>query len=441
MTLRTRSTSPGATLAMLLLTATCTAAIMLPPLASTAVAQRSAGMEAELEEFYDELKQYGRWINHPRWGEVWAPDADDGTWKPYTRGHWVQTEEHGWYWESEEPWGWATYHYGRWLLDERRGWLWVPGRQWGPAWVAWRESDEYIGWAPLPPEAEWDDDRNDLNFSESYFDSPRYANAWSYVAPTYLTTPGLYRYLAPRSRASFIYRDTRFVRSYSSGDRRVFNRGIDVRIIERATRRPVDRVSIVVGGSPRDAGPRRGGDLRGPISVYRPDFNNPRRNDWRQPTRGGDGDRNRQFEGRGDGRRDSDWNRRSGPERGESRDNRPGRPEPRNEPRMRPQQETQPPPNLRPEQRPEARTEPRVRPQQEPSPQPNVRPEVRPEGRGDQRTQSRTEQPRSDQGSQKRGQEVRPETKPQGRPEGSPEGRPEGRPDGRGDQRRSDQRQ
>ena len=88
--------------------------------------------------FYNELGSDGRWISHAGYGFVWSPNRVDEDWRPYTRGQWVNTEEYGWYWVSEEPWGWATYHYGRWFYDDRDGWLWVPGSTWGPAWVAWR---------------------------------------------------------------------------------------------------------------------------------------------------------------------------------------------------------------------------------------------------------------------------------------------------------------
>ena len=71
-------------------------------------------------------------------------------WRPYTQGHWVDTD-YGWTWISDEPWGWATYHYGRWLADQEYGWLWVPGNQWGPAWVSFQQGGGYVGWAPLPP--------------------------------------------------------------------------------------------------------------------------------------------------------------------------------------------------------------------------------------------------------------------------------------------------
>jgi hypothetical protein len=57
---------------------------------------------------------------------------------------------------SEEPFGWATFHYGRWTRLRNIGWIWVPGDEWAPAWVSWRKSNDYIGWAPLPPEARFD---------------------------------------------------------------------------------------------------------------------------------------------------------------------------------------------------------------------------------------------------------------------------------------------
>ena len=100
--------------------------------------------------FYGELSPYGRWIQRGSYGWVWEPTQVAVGWRPYTQGHWVDTD-YGWTWVSSEPWGWATYHYGRWTLDSEYGWLWVPGSEWGPAWVSFQEGGGYVGWAPLPP--------------------------------------------------------------------------------------------------------------------------------------------------------------------------------------------------------------------------------------------------------------------------------------------------
>jgi hypothetical protein len=100
--------------------------------------------------FYDELSPYGQWIAYPKYGYVWIPDGDAG-FSPYrSDGHWIYTED-GWTWVSDYSWGWATFHYGRWDYDSEYGWFWVPDDEWGPAWVSWRQSPGYFGWAPLRP--------------------------------------------------------------------------------------------------------------------------------------------------------------------------------------------------------------------------------------------------------------------------------------------------
>jgi hypothetical protein len=44
----------------------------------------------------------------------------------HTVGHWVWTDDYGWLWVSDEPYGWATHHYGRRYEDPIYGWAWVP---------------------------------------------------------------------------------------------------------------------------------------------------------------------------------------------------------------------------------------------------------------------------------------------------------------------------
>ncbi|MFO1437465.1 MAG: DUF6600 domain-containing protein [Verrucomicrobiaceae bacterium] len=102
--------------------------------------------------FYDRLAPHGRWLDVSGYGLCFQPRLSrTTTWRPYVDGCWSWSTL-GWTWQSNEPFGWATYHYGRWIHLTRHGWLWVPGCEWAPAWVAWRQSRDYIGWAPLPPE-------------------------------------------------------------------------------------------------------------------------------------------------------------------------------------------------------------------------------------------------------------------------------------------------
>ena len=107
--------------------------------------------------FYQELAQYGEWVDYENYGPVWHPTQVDPEWRPYVNGRWVPTEQ-GQVFETQEPWGWATYHYCNWMPTTSYGWVWVPGRTWYPSTVDWRTTPEdtpkeaaYVGWAPIPP--------------------------------------------------------------------------------------------------------------------------------------------------------------------------------------------------------------------------------------------------------------------------------------------------
>ncbi len=103
-----------------------------------------------IDTFREGLAPYGEWVDTPAYGRAWRPTQVPAGWRPYYNGRWEWTDE-GWLWVSDEPWGWAAYHYGRWAHEPRLGWIWTPGFQWAPAWVSWRYSPEYVGWAPLAP--------------------------------------------------------------------------------------------------------------------------------------------------------------------------------------------------------------------------------------------------------------------------------------------------
>ena len=101
--------------------------------------------------FYDNLSPYGEWIDVGDYGMCWRPTNVDPDWSPYSDGYWAYTDA-GWTWVSYEDFGAIVYHYGRWVRLEDSTWCWVPDSEWAPAWVSWRTSDDYVGWAPLPPE-------------------------------------------------------------------------------------------------------------------------------------------------------------------------------------------------------------------------------------------------------------------------------------------------
>lgn len=114
----------------------------------------SAGIQINAAtDFYQPLEPYGTWVSVGSYGRCFHPTRVAADWRPYSLGHWEYTDV-GWYWVSDEPFGWATFHYGSWVNDPQIGWVWVPGVEWSPAWVVWRESDSYIGWAPCGPNLE-----------------------------------------------------------------------------------------------------------------------------------------------------------------------------------------------------------------------------------------------------------------------------------------------
>jgi hypothetical protein len=214
------------------------------------------------DDFQDALAPYGEWRDHPRWGHVWVPlDRPDG-WRPYTYGHWVYTDDWGWYWVSdndEADWGWVTYHYGRWVFDRGMGWLWVPGEEWAPAWVDWRRGSDAVGWAPLPPE--------DMAADTEYDQDPNY---WIFVQPRYMMAPRLRGYVLPPQRATVVFRDTvlvnRTVRLNRERERIAVNPGIAPNIVAAVTRGAVPTYRV----QPRVFAGTQG--VQGAVQVRREDF-------------------------------------------------------------------------------------------------------------------------------------------------------------------------
>ena len=115
---------------------------------------------------YEDLNQYGTWIDDSSYGEVWMPRAVPSGWAPYRTGHWAYVQPWGWTWIDDQPWGFAPYHYGRWANRNSR-WMWVPPQRdvrpvYAPALVAFvggvelsaalsRQSSAPVGWFPLGP--------------------------------------------------------------------------------------------------------------------------------------------------------------------------------------------------------------------------------------------------------------------------------------------------
>ena len=107
--------------------------------------------DVDYSQFYDGLDAHGQWLNLEGLGYAFRPRvASRSSWRPYQDGRWVWTN-HGWAWDSPEPFGWACYHYGRWTQLSRHGWVWIPGREWAPAWVSFQWKLYRVGTASAVP--------------------------------------------------------------------------------------------------------------------------------------------------------------------------------------------------------------------------------------------------------------------------------------------------
>jgi hypothetical protein len=192
--------------------------------------------------FYRKLEPYGAWRDTSDYGYVWQPrEAEDRTWRPYTEGHWVYTDA-GWTWVSEEPFGWATYHYGRWVRLHRVGWVWVPGEEWAPAWVSWRTSKDYVGWAPLPPEARFDRKHGIHNWADNYYDiSP---DQYSFVPGNEFGSRRVKTSVVPVERNVTIVIDTTNVTNITYANLMVVNQGPNFEEMRTRSHQPIERFRL-----------------------------------------------------------------------------------------------------------------------------------------------------------------------------------------------------
>ncbi len=221
-----------------------------PAAQAEAVAVSAPSQQVTVNYFYDTLSPYGTWVE-TSYGRCWRPAVIIGNpnWRPYCdRGHWIYTNC-GWYWVSDYSWGWATFHYGRWCTDVRYGWVWVPDCEWGPSWVSWRYTSDYCGWAPLPPSACY---RPGFGFTyrnsgvSISFDFGLTDFCYTFVPVHRFCDPHPYRYCAPRSTTTVIYKNSTVINNYivNKNSTTIINEGVGRTHIEKITKQPVQTVAI-----------------------------------------------------------------------------------------------------------------------------------------------------------------------------------------------------
>ena len=232
--------------------------------------------EVTVNYFYSSLAPYGSWVNVEGYGRCWRPTAVgyNAGWQPYCdRGHWAYSDC-GWYWASDYSWG-VTFHYGRWFRDAHQGWCWWPDTVWAPSWVTWRYSNDYCGWAPLPPFAVY---RPGVGFVyhgsgvSIGFDFGLAANFFTFVPTRNFCDPHPRRYRVEARDETRIYNQTTVINNFNfdSHNRTIINHGIEVQHITDATRTPIHPVPVrelrVSGEQPWRGGPVRQQN-HGPVAT------------------------------------------------------------------------------------------------------------------------------------------------------------------------------
>ena len=207
-----------------------------------AVTPRQARAQVSVSFFYNSLDSYGEWVQDPDYGYVWHPINVDDNWAPYTDGYWAYTDA-GWTWVSYEDYGGIVYHYGRWAHLPGEGWVWVPGTVWAPAWVSWRSSDDYVGWAPLPPEARW---RVGIGFGgwvDARFNiGPGF---YSFVSVGDFGAPALGSVIVNRERNVTIINNTTNITNITVNNSNVYTGGPSYAVMAAHSSRPIPTLKLV----------------------------------------------------------------------------------------------------------------------------------------------------------------------------------------------------
>jgi hypothetical protein len=222
--------------------------------------------------FHDDLARYGVWTQEPDYGACWQPTVEtvNPDWRPYfDGGQWLYSDS-GWYWQSEYSWGWAVFHYGRWVNLPRRGWMWMPDTLWAPAWVAWRATPSYIGWAPLPPGvglnvlAQLTYGRQPAGHNPSLGLA---ASAYTFVSTGNFLSRNLPRRAVPAERAAALVQTTSVIDGYALVNNRIFNGGISREAVAVAAHKAVPEIALRAVFSPKSAGLGPDGKT---LAVYLP---------------------------------------------------------------------------------------------------------------------------------------------------------------------------
>jgi hypothetical protein len=201
---------------------------------------------------------------------VWRPanelvktmvdESPDKEYAPYNNGEWIYTDR-GWYFKASTPQEDLTSHYGRWTQDPELGWVWLPGKVWSPAWVDWRENEDHVGWAPLPPGTYI----NNNSITQYNINDNRY----TIVEKKHFIEPGVYkyRYQYVENKNKIMIKEMTKKDGIMIKDKVVINKGPEVGAIETKSGKKIKMKKIKNAGSINETGV-----ADEEISVFSPGF-------------------------------------------------------------------------------------------------------------------------------------------------------------------------
>ena len=180
---------------------------------------------------------------------------------PYANGQWVYSDQ-GWYFKANTPQEDLTTHYGRWTQDENLGWVWLPGKTYSPAWVDWRQNDDYVAWAPIPPATYIENDA--VNVKEQINE-----NRYTIVEKKSMMEPSVYkyRYQYVENKNKIMIKEMKKIDGVMIKEKTVINKGPDVTDIEKKTGKKIEVVKINKVEKKEDSGVKDN-----TINVYHPEF-------------------------------------------------------------------------------------------------------------------------------------------------------------------------
>lgn len=118
----------------------------------------------------------------------------------------------------------------------------VPGTEWGPAWVSWRRSPQYVGWAPLPPEARFTTGIGFNTWVDRYYDiGPRHHR---FVEVSHLGAPRLNNVFIDRIRNITIVNQTTNITNITRRNNLIYNGGPEYVELSRASREAIPRYRL-----------------------------------------------------------------------------------------------------------------------------------------------------------------------------------------------------